>query len=64
VAKRNDDIRQTMAQAGVYQWEIAEYINMSESNFYRVMRHELKPDLRNKVLDAIREISKQKGKGA
>lgn len=61
MAKCNDDLRQMMASAGVYQWEIADYIKMSESNFYRVMRHDLRPDLREKILKAIQEISRQKG---
>lgn len=45
-----------MKDAGLYQWQIADKIEMSESNFYRVMRHELKPDIKEKVVEAIEEL--------
>lgn len=57
----NDDIRSLMAEAGVYQWQIADRIKMSESNFYRVMRHELKPELKEQVIEAIKDLAVQKG---
>lgn len=54
--KRNNDIRSAAKIAGVYLWEIADKLGVSEPTFIRSLRKEL-PDARKaRVLAAIEEI--------
>lgn len=37
----NEMIRQEMKSSGIYCWQVADALNIAESTFYRMMRHEL-----------------------
>lgn len=57
----NADIKEKMQIQGVRQWQIAEYLGMSESLLSRKMRHDLEPDLRDQVNEAIRVLGSPPG---
>lgn len=57
---KNNDIKDSIKNAGLYQWMVAEQINMAESTFYRKMRHELPEEEKKKIYSAIEELKKQK----
>jgi DNA-binding LacI/PurR family transcriptional regulator len=50
-----------MRNHGVRQWQIAEYIGISEGVLSRKMRHDLAPDLRDKVEEAIEALGSSPG---
>ena len=52
----NLNIRQKIKEAGLKQWEVAEAYGISEGNFSRLMRRELSPERRQRVLDAIARL--------
>ena len=52
----NLNIRQKIKEAGLKQWEVAEAYGISEGNFSRLMRRELSPERRQRVLDAIERL--------
>ena len=56
----NKDIKDSIKNAGLYQWMVADRINMAESTFYRKMRHELPEEEKQKIYSAIEELKKQK----
>lgn len=58
MAKPNSEIRDYAAQMQVRQWEIAEAIGVSEPVLTRMLRHELKTDDREKMMNAIWSIAK------
>lgn len=57
----NADLKEKMKNRGVRQWQIAEYIGISESVLSRYMRHELSSDLRDRVLNAIETLGSAPG---
>lgn len=57
----NADLKEKMRNRGVRQWQIAEYIGISESVLSRHMRHELSSDLRDQVLNAIEILGSTPG---
>ena len=59
----NQELRACAKSNHVKQWQIAERIGVSEGGFSRWMRHELDPDQKQKCLDAIRQIVKERGAG-
>ena len=52
----NLNIRQKIKEAGLKQWEVAEAYGISEGNFSRLMRRELSPERRQRVLDVIERL--------
>lgn len=52
----NEMIRQEMKNSGIYCWQVADALNIAESTFYRMMRHELPEKRRREVLAAIGKI--------
>ena len=52
----NKDVRQEMKKHGVHQWQVAEYLGISEATMCRKMRFELSNDFRESVMAAIRDI--------
>lgn len=58
---RNADLRLKMQNRGVRQWQIAEFIGISEGVLSRKMRHDLDPDLRDKVEEAIEALGSAPG---
>ena len=57
--KHNTHIRTTAKQNGVYLYEIAEKLSVSEPTFNRWLRKELSAELKEKVTAAIEEIRKE-----
>lgn len=55
----NAEIKALIKKSGIRQWEIAEYLDMSETTFCRKMRHELDPDLRTQVIEAINVLAQK-----
>ena len=56
MVKCNKDIRQHAAEKGVFLWRAAERVGISDYRLSRLMRRELSPDLKNKLLRAIDEL--------
>ena len=57
----NAEIRRSIAESGLLKWEVAERIGISDSSFSRMLRRELPPDKRERVLQAIEQLSKERG---
>ena len=57
--KHNNDIRTKARENGVYLYEIAEKMNISEPTFNRWLRKELSEDLKQKALAAIEQIGEE-----
>lgn len=55
--RTNEEIRLLAAGNGVRHWQIAKRLGISETWFTRLMRDELKPDMRKRVIDAINQIA-------
>lgn len=55
---RNLDIRKAAEQAGVKLWEIAEVLEINDSNFSRRLRKELPEKEKQRIRQIIAEISK------
>lgn len=56
---RNLDVRLTAKSAGVFLYEIAEKLGVSEPTFNRYLRKELSDVLKAKVLSAIEDIKRE-----
>lgn len=56
----NVAIRETAKNKGVKFWQIAEKLNLLDSNFSRLMRHELSPEKTAEILKIIDELAKEK----
>lgn len=52
----NADIRNELKDAGVYFWQVAAKLGISESTFIRRMRFELSDEQKQKVRAAISEV--------
>lgn len=57
--KRNTDIRAAAKKAGVFLYEIAEKLDVSEPTFIRWLRKELDEPTKRKALTAIEEIKRE-----
>lgn len=57
--KRNTEIRAAAKSAGVFLYEIAEKLDVSEPTFIRYMRKELSDAMKTKVLASIEEIKRE-----
>lgn len=52
----NLDLRETARKAGVYWWQIAEYLEISEPTLTRRLRHELPEEEKKMYLRIIEEL--------
>lgn len=50
---KNVEVRAAMKNSGVFQWEIAERLGVSEATVSRMLRHELPPEQKAEILRAI-----------
>lgn len=57
--QHNLDVRSAAKSAGVFLYEIAEKLNVSEPTFNRYLRKELSDGWKAKVLAAIEEIKRE-----
>lgn len=56
----NQILRAAAKENGIRLWEIADFIGITDGMFSRRLRHELPASEREKLLDAIKEIARQK----
>lgn len=56
--KPNDDLKKRAKANGVRLWQVAERCGWSEWTLSRKLRHELEPEERQKMLDAIEELKR------
>lgn len=56
----NEDVRQAAAAAGVYLWEIAEAIGVTDGTFSRKLRRELDEKEKKHIFKIIQDVSKRK----
>lgn len=59
MTKRNTEIRAAAKSAGVFLYEIAEKLDVSEPTFIRWLRKELDEPTKRKALAAIEEIKRE-----
>lgn len=57
----NTDVREMAKLHNVKQWQIAEYIGMSEVKLAEKMRYNLDQDLRRQIIEAIRVLGSPAG---
>ena len=50
---KNVAVRAAMQKNGLFQWEVAERIGVSDSTLSRMLRHELPPEQKADILRAI-----------
>lgn len=55
----NQDIRKEIRSVGLYQWNIAEALGISESVLTRRLRHELPEEEKEKIRSVIKELTKK-----
>ncbi len=53
----NDDLREAITAAGLKQYEVADFIGLSEGAFSRALRKPIAPDRRQAILTAIEELA-------
>lgn len=56
--KANIEIRQAAIKAGIHFWEIAEEYGMQDSNFSKMLRHELPSEKKEEILAIIKKLSR------
>ena len=56
-AQSNKDIRAVAAAAGVFLWQIAEAIGVTDGTFSRKLRRELPDDEKAEILQVIQKLS-------
>lgn len=56
----NSELREKMRSRGVRQWQVANYLGISEATMGRKMRCELTADFREKVIEAIEVLGSTK----
>ena len=61
--KANQDIRIKACEMGVHYWEIAKWLGIRPETFSKLLREELDPQQKEKVMRAIYEISYPIGNG-
>lgn len=57
---RNIDIHEAFEKSGVKKWEVAERLGIADTTFSKRLRKELPASEKEKILQAIREIQKEK----
>jgi predicted XRE-type DNA-binding protein len=57
----NNDIRETIKQSALKQWQVAERFGLNEGNFSRLLRRELKPSQKTQILEIIKDLAVEHG---
>lgn len=60
--KKNNDIRELAKRNGICLWQIADKLNMQDSNFSRMLRTELTSEKKMKIVKIIKELSEKQKK--
>lgn len=55
---QNIKIRKIAKKHGVYLWEIADKLDITDSSFSRKLRHELPPEEQARIIEIIRDIER------
>ena len=55
--KINDDVRTFAKHNGVLLWQVAEALHIADTTFSKELRHELPPDRKEKIYEAIKTIA-------
>ena len=58
---KNKDIREYAKRHGVKLWQIAEELNMYDSNFSRKLRHELPEETKRQIFEIIDNLANNQG---
>ena len=56
-----ETLKQTIRKSGVKQWQIAEFIGISEYTFCKKLRNEIAPEFEKQILIAIMQIKQERG---
>ena len=56
----NDEVRPEMFKYNIKQWELAEQLQISEFTLCRKLRHELSKEDKEKALNGIKKIIKER----
>ena len=59
--KTNVDVRAQAKNAGVFLWQVADVLNISEPTLLRHLRYELSEDDKGRIYDAINAVCAQEG---
>lgn len=54
----NKDIRELIKAAGLHHYQVADLCGVSETTFVRWLRHELTPEKRGMIMEAIKKGGK------
>lgn len=57
--KTNMEIRLAAKESGVFLWEVAEELEIQESRLCKILRAELPPEEKKKILAIIDRLSKE-----
>lgn len=52
----NVDIKELLKENHIFKWEVAEVLNIPETSFSRLFRHELSKEQKTKILSAVEKI--------
>ena len=51
------EIKSSLRMMGVKQWQVAEYLDVPETSFSRMLRHEVDSDMTAAIMEAASSIS-------
>ena len=60
MSKANQDIREAIYKSSFPQWKVAQQYGLSDSRFSVILRYELDDDKKKAILEAIKELEKEK----
>lgn len=60
MTKANQDIRKRIESNGIYYWQVAEGLNMTDGNFSRLLRKELPEERKERVFNVIDSLIAEK----
>lgn len=59
--KTNQDIKKAVKEANLFLWQVADKLNMSDSDFSRILRYELSAEKKEQILKIIKELNQNQG---
>ncbi|MFS8651633.1 MAG: hypothetical protein FWJ66_06925 [Caldibacillus sp.] len=57
--KPNDDVRLFVRQKGLYLWQVADQLGVSDMTLFRWLRKPLKDDQKQAIINAVNELEKK-----
>jgi len=58
----NQDIKDEIKKSGLKHWEVAAEYGITDGNFSRLLRLELKPDKKERIHEIIKKLKVEKSK--